>query len=73
MVEGEAASDCISYELIESASPSNDLQDAAGRIQGRDMKLITYGHSKVEIEDPESGRMQASLVSMSVTCYLCRQ
>jgi hypothetical protein len=73
MVEGEAASDCISCELIKSASPSNDLQEAADGIQGQDMKLRTYRHSKVGIGDPESDRMHASLVSMSVTCYLCRQ
>jgi hypothetical protein len=70
IVKTKAASNCISCELVESASPSNDLQDATDGIQGRDMQLDTYLHGEVEIVDPESGRMHASLVSMSVTCYL---
>ena len=73
IVKPKAASNCISCELIESASPSNDLQDAVDANQGRDMKLRTYRHGEVGIDDPESDRMHASLVSVSVTCYLCRQ
>jgi hypothetical protein len=74
IVEGEAASDCISCELLESASPSNRFQDAAEGIQKRDLVPIRSSpYRRVAMFDSESARLQASLVNMSITYYLCRK
>ena len=60
-------------QSIESASPSNDLQDAAEGIQRRNLDLDPFSLYKVDMFDFERGRMHASLVNMSVTYHLCGQ